>query len=67
VHIYGRMRRLFSLKLRVEAHSGYRYGPAVPAIGRVFDELIIKAYVGLPQNRDVIVGLDDLFRSRMGS
>ena len=50
----------------MEAHSGYRYGPAVPVVGRVFDELIIKAYVGLPQNRDVVVGLDDLFRSRMG-
>ena len=58
-------KRTSSLKLRVETHGEYRYRPAVTVVGRVLDELLIKTYADLAQSRQVVVGLDDLLRSRM--
>ena len=51
-------------ELRVPACTEDRDGTPVTVVGRIDDELIIKRH-GRSEQRERVIGLDDLFRARM--
>ena len=54
-----------SSELPVDASGKSVHGSAVGVVGRVGDELIIEAKAGRLRSRVAIIGLEDVFESRM--